>query len=283
MLEVTFNDSLAGSLIMCSGDDDRIGKVLSLDYMYLQLGDLTEGVFSDHRLCQIQSFFQNWLLADLAKYTFSPVELRKEKKKVNKVLRAAENGEPIRFWYSLQAGEYCPFLYLMSLLSESEAGLSCICLQNDLVSPPEGIFYWGQMEPEMVPSFFAAERKLSVESRARYAAEWKRLTSEPWPLRTMSEGFIVGVPETYFDGGISSFIPERGDFRPIKVLENYYCAVPTRLDYFATLWRISTILKQGDYALVRMQKKDPNWQYMADIDRAVFRRGKREDGKPIIF
>ncbi len=222
MVEVTFCGSFAGALrsLRHEHHDDRVGDVLEIDELYLELGDLTKGVFSDNRLEQLHSFFSDEWISETGDALFAPKVLKKPKRIVNKVKKAAKDGEDIRIWYSLSADQYCAFLYLVHELEGIDAHISYICLQNDSVYPDEGVWGMGLLEPKMIPAFFAAEQQLTEEARRHFAAEWKRLSSEPWPLRTFSEGAVVGVPESFYDSVMEYFIPEDKEFLNIPAAGN---------------------------------------------------------------
>ncbi len=89
-MEVTFSGSLAGSLKAARRSAEKLSDQIQwFDRLYLDMGDLTDGVFSEKRLRQLYSFFDNPLTCETARMFFRPRVLLKEKAKVEQVKAAA--------------------------------------------------------------------------------------------------------------------------------------------------------------------------------------------------
>ncbi len=120
-------------------------------------------------------------------------------------------------------------------------------------------------ETRDVLPYLAAERELTAEARALYAAEWRVLASEPWPLRVFTEGALSGAPETFYDSGIKSFIPCGEEFRPIQVILDYFRAMRGYPYSITMSWRVAAILGGKEFRLVRREDKneyEPYWDPM---------------------
>lgn len=272
MIDVTPSASLHGVLKYVRRNDKRIDKIIGFWPMYLHLGDLSNGVFSKERLTEVQSFFTDeWFKNGDAEGSVlvSNDDLTDAKIKTNKIVKAARSGENIRIWYSLNAEFYCFFLYLVDLLKDTNARISCICLQNDVVRIPAGCPGLGALNPEQVTPFLSAEHILTKEDIDSYSKEWNAISSQKQSLRVYCNGFLRCAPVDFYDGVIKHFIPFGEPFGCNEVIGNSYSVI-RGLDYFTMLWRFVAIIRSGDYEIDEFAPKDPKRQYLADIERIRF-------------
>ena len=126
MIEVTFSDSLCGMLKMADYYSDRFGKDRSfVSFMvFADIGNLSEGLFSEKRRCQVNEMHKHEYLFEGDFYT--RYRWRKTKKEMLQLIADCEAGEHLRIWSGNEPSELCLTLALISLLRDAAGQVSVI-------------------------------------------------------------------------------------------------------------------------------------------------------------
>lgn len=115
----------------------------------------------------------------------------------------AENGEPLRVWYSQAPHETCGFYWLMSQLEDSEEielhGIQLPsyyeCANGDVILWKS----WAAVSSEEWSPFLAEENPIPRNFRRGCAWKWQELAEENAPLRAVVNGRLVSVPVQFYD------------------------------------------------------------------------------------
>lgn len=118
-----------------------------------------------------------------------------------------KDGEKIRIWYSDAPYSRCGFYSLCAMLQKHLAVSKCrneICVvkmpeysvQDDSITCWQN---WGEVSAEEFAAFLPYERELTEDEIRMYTGLWNDLVEENSPLRTLINGQIIGVPETFYD------------------------------------------------------------------------------------
>ena len=115
----------------------------------------------------------------------------------------AENGEPLRVWYSQAPDEMCGFDWLMSQLEDlEEIELHGIRLPSYYECTNGDVILWKSWEevaPEEWSPFLAEKNPIPRNFRRGCAWEWQELAEENAPLRAVVNGRPVSVPVQFYD------------------------------------------------------------------------------------
>ena len=240
VLNISFNASASGAMMQCSNRE--------LDYVYhldlnMDLGALHCGARSESRYKQINSWFRKdpWLDDVL----FKVRDLKRNGNAVDYVKKQIEDGEKIRIWYDYSPSAMCGFYYLVSelywdLYYRNEE-IAVVCMNDD----PAFCAGWrglGGLNPNQFSELLQYEKRLNTENQRTILQEWSKVAEQQWPIRTVLNGNIVGVPEDFYDPLIKAFIPKEDELIPIKLLGNIL-ALPAIPDFSFAEWRLAVILR----------------------------------------
>lgn len=264
VLDVCFSDSLAGNLIMHNG---TVKSVANLD-LHLDVGNLSEGIFSKKRKAAINALYRDpWL------YGESIYNWRYWKKKtetLERIKEHARNGGEVRVWYSMDVKDLCGYMFLLSELKDINCEVWGVLLQAspDWLACADG--GWGQIERGDVESFLRSAWKVPPGERAQYAKKWEELCTQPWTLRTCMNGTVIGVPEDFFDSLLLSYIPQ-GEFRMMEVLGELIrnCGGAVQYDYWHG--RLTALLHTERFELTRDYSEKESKDYNPPIYKMWFR------------
>lgn len=172
------------------------------------------------------------------------------------LLERAEQGEPVRIWYSDQPDEMCGMLWFLSELKRRIKNIPTVLLlklptvyqvENAIVSSCG----WGGVDPEWLHMFLPLAQKVTPEYLSYADLEWKRLQGEQMPLRVVLNHSVQGVPMNFYD----SFLERTLEFMPNEfseaeligeVMGKYQLGVG---DLFLAQ-RVETMIKAGKLAPV---------------------------------
>lgn len=115
----------------------------------------------------------------------------------------AENGEPLRVWYSQDPDEMAGFWWPMSELEDLEDiqihGIELPsyyeCTNGDVIIWEK----WCEVSPEEWPLFLSKGNLLPRNYRRGCALEWQELVWEDAPLRAVVNGKLVSASEKLYD------------------------------------------------------------------------------------
>lgn len=225
--------------MQCS--DPELDQVRYLE-LNMEYGSLHCGARAESRYKQINSWFRDdpWLDDIL----FQIKDLRRNGNEIELIKKIAANGEKIRIWYDHSPSSMCGFCYLIDelywCLYDRDEAITAVCMNDDPVLglTTRGL---GSLDPRQFPDLLQYERKLSTEDQRAILREWADVAKQQWPLRTVLNGKVVGVPLDFYDPLIKAFIPAEGEILPRRLLGDILTldAIP---DFLLAEWRLSAIL-----------------------------------------
>ncbi|SHE51659.1 protein of unknown function [Atopostipes suicloacalis DSM 15692] len=236
MLEVVFNDSEKGSLIVAKNYDERnmqqgiighIGEepteterkehfqgqaiggksedVVNIGFS-LDVGKISGAIDGEER----QNVFRNlW-----SHFNFDHKEqehfFQNQRKDMEKLLNAAKNNIPIRIWKSDAPYSICGFYFVCYILRDIDCEISVVSLPEKKVFKDAIVVYnsWAEVEAGRFYQFLPFEKQLSQMEKKMHSGYWQRLIEENAPLRAIINGEVISVPEDFYDFIIQSNLPE---------------------------------------------------------------------------
>ena len=250
-LDVCFSGSFSG--ILKQHNRER-NSVVGFD-LYLDIGNLSEGVFSDIRKNAVNALYNDpWLDGE---DLFDEKYWREARRKLTRIKEHAQNNEAIRVWYSMDVSDMCGFMFIMSELRDIPCKLTGICLQ----ACPDWLAYassaWGQVHPDNIDHFYPYEREISTREKGLYADRWEKVCSQPWAYRTYLNGSVTGIPVDFFDNWLLSFVPE-GEFQMRDVLGKAIGAVNGVPQYEFWHMRLTELLQTERFEVTRDFSRSEN-------------------------
>ncbi len=240
-LEICFCDSFCGVLKVRKLPNSIVVPLR----LHLDIGDLTQGVFSDDRKEAVDALFDDpWLHGEAI---YDDEFWDEQVQFLNKIKSHAKSGGKIRIWYSLDAESMCPFLFLMSELRDISCGLHGICLQ---MCPGHTFFSWGMLDWNDVDRFLPFAREILPEEKSVYAAQWDTLCEKPWKLRTYLNGAVTGVPVTFFDPLLLSPIGDK-DFRMMDILRTLLTSMQGVFQFDFCHMRLTKLLHSARFEIAK--------------------------------
>lgn len=242
MLDVCFDPALGGMLI-AGRFDPELGEpgrdVVTLE-LYMDVGDLSEGVFSEKRKKAAAGLFKDpWM----GKRSF--VDKRHwdaAVKSLELIRRRAVSGERVRIWYGPDADSCSSFLWLVSELQPGNANLSAVAFSDLAYELEAHCCNWVRASLEDLPLFVQTERVLTPRQQANIAQRWNTICSSTLPLRIVLNGSVVPVEEDYYDAMICSSLPDR-PFMSGQVIGLMMKNYPADLPYYYLERRMCDLLR----------------------------------------
>lgn len=266
MLDVCFDPSLGGMLII-NRFNPKLGEpgrdVITLE-LYLDVGDLTDGVFSEKRKKAAAGLFKDqWL----GKRSF--VDKRHWDATINNlemIRKRAASGEHIRIWYGTDADSYSSFLWLVSELQSCDANISAVAF-NDLAYELESHCYnWVRTDFEDLSLFAQSAHVVTSEQQTNMSLRWNEICASSLPLRIVLNGHIVPVSENFYDSMILDNLPN-APFVPGYVMKVMKENIPTDLPYYFINHRMCELFRE--YCVI-VEQKENGQGYL--FDRLIFKK-----------
>lgn len=184
----------------------------------LSMGDISEPL-SDSRAAFLQSMIliEEKDFADIGNAAVAVARTTLER-----IQAAAENGAPIRVWYSQNPDELCGFCHLMTLIPE-ETEVHVVELPAYEVKDSCVIGYsgWGEVDPGQFAAFLPRQRRMTATERRYFISQWKQLVRENGPLRAVVNGRLMTVGEDFYDGFILRELAREGEtFHEARLIGN---------------------------------------------------------------
>lgn len=168
--------------------------------------------------------------------------------------RRAEEGEPIRVWYSDDPNDRCGICWLAAEMESWNAvppvfavKLPEFCEEENTTVHYRG---WGEVGVEKLHRFLPLQQQLSNEDLHALAAEWKSAQKQNMPLRVVEQGKLQSVPADYYDAVIWQELDKQPEEFPEAHLIG---AVVGRLavsDNFVAL-RLEELIEQGKLQITK--------------------------------
>ncbi len=294
MLEVVFSDSEKGSMKLAKNYNEKnmMGGAVSYGYIgekptkselkkhfkekhfegqavggsskdvvnigfSLDIGDVSGDIDGNER--------QNVFRKMWSRFDFDNKEqeqfFQNQRKDMEKLLTAAQDGTPIRIWKSNAPYSICGFYFVCNLLRNIDCNISIVSLpEYKKVSDNEIVTYshWGEVDAGRLYQFLPLEKELSQIEKKIVSDNWHELMEENAPLRAIINGKITSVPEDFYDFIITRNLPEN-DFIMArfmgKLLGEYNLGIS---DSWYAL-RIDKMIE--DNKLVVIENRDPSHPY----------------------
>jgi len=239
-VDVVFEESTKNNML-CN-NESGISNVVYIGY-FMDIGDISSGIDSNERK-------ELYMKLEQTKKEGVDDFFEKQADDLNKLVKAAKNGEQIRIWTGYQANNICPFAFLCDLLYDYECKISCIKLPPNYAS-------WGGVYSTTYKKMLEFEQPLKREEMEMYKNEWQILKKENSPLRAVVNGHILSVPENFYDFLIEKFIPEKDTFSIKEIIGAFVqdynnLAVGSNWLYL----RINKMIESGRFKLLNIPDKD---------------------------
>ena len=243
MLDVCFDPSLGGMLLM-----ERFNPQLGLPGrdvvtlgLYLDVGDLTDGVFSEKRKKAAAGLFKDpWM----GKRSF--IDKRHWDatiKNFELICERAKNGERIRIWYGTDADSYTSYMWLVSELQQYDCKITAVGF-NDLAYEIEPHCYnWVRTDADDLLLFVQAERIISSKQRINISKRWADICNHSHPLRIVLNGHVVSVDENYYDSMILENLPDK-PFCAAQAMREMLNNITTDIPYYYINRRMCDLLRE---------------------------------------
>lgn len=237
MLEVCFNDSLGSKLMRLNYKKEtqnlQSGNVLPLQ-LYLNLGDLSEGIFSDTRKKYVSDIFTDpWMGGECL---LSDDFWDNAQKAVDTILDKNNSGEKIRFWVTGLSNDICTFLYLISLFNDVS--------NVSVIYYPDYLTLY-RADTDKLMEFECLETPLTNDIKKVISPLWNSISSDKHLLRAVINCKPVGVDEAFYDSMILAQIPSY-EFNALGLIDRFMKAYSTHVDDFL-IKRMCLILRNGNY------------------------------------
>ena len=184
-----------------------------------------------------------------------------QRKDLDKLLHAAENGIPIRIWKSDAPYSTCGFYFVCYILRNVDCNISVISLPEYYpISENEIVEYshWGEVEAGKFYRFLPFEKQLTKMEKIAASDYWRDLIAENAPLRAIINGKLTSVPENFYDFIITKNLPDY-DFLMAwligKLLGEYRIGVSD--SWYAI--RIDKMIEENKLMVV--ENRDPSHPY----------------------
>ena len=274
MINVTFSDSLSGSLKMAdyyAKEQDRDVQDLSENihsiYLNLSMGYIGSDELGEERRNEFikinhdekhEIFYGEWF--------------DKTRKIVANLEKLAKAGERIRIWYSEAPDELCAFSWMISLLDSwgiDEDKILHVKLPNSL------LFYNGDyetysssamFEPNELVQLVGSQKVLTKGYKEAKIKQWKKVKEENTQLRTVLNGQIVSVYEDFYDSVILIELKKLGDvFEEMKLIGHSIVKINATIEFVAG--RIDEMIDKG---ILEIEQEAPiNKEYYCRLLRKI--------------
>lgn len=262
MINITFSDSLSGSLKMAdyyakkynSEIQDLKDNLYSL-YLNLDLGDISEQQFGEKRENDFVKMFGNEDISFMRKW------FNKELKKIDKIEKLLKQGHSIRIWYTERSNEFCGFCWLLTMLDLWE-------IDNDkilYVKLPQSILFdngkyevfgsSGMFDPEMLYQLVNNQCYLTESFKNYHIKKWQIVQKENTEMRVSINSQLLSVNADFYDSIILYEIEKLEDtFKQAEAIGNCLAKLWT-YDSFVS-WRIDKMIEKGLFEIVEEAPKD---------------------------
>lgn len=266
MLDVCFNPSLGGMLIInrCNPALGETGRdVITLE-LYLDVGDLTDGVFSEKRKKAAAGLFKDqWL----AKRSFvDKCHWDAVINSLETIRTRAASGEHIRIWYGHDADSYSSFLWLVSELQDCKANISAVAFSDLAYELEPHCYNWMRTDFDDLRLFTQLEHKVTRAQQANISLRWKEICTSTLPLRIVLNGQVVAVNDDFYDRMILDRLPNK-PFTSSSVMKGMMEDICTDLPYYFINRRMCDLFRKHCDIV---DQKENGQRYL--LDRLVFKK-----------
>ena len=250
MIDVLFSDSAAGALKEVKED------VYALVFL-LDIGDLSKPIESRNEL--IVSLYSQIDFEDVDEEELSAGISKAYFEGLEELEARLTNGVELRVWVSDTPSSILGLYHLCSILKAYDNSVYLLELPKHLVGV-EGIMgstTWDEISPEGFRQCFGLERKLSKEEINRYSELWEVQVRNPYPLRILLNGQIVGVEEDYYDFLIERRLGEE-PIEEARLIGELLHEYRIGINYYWYVKRIAVMIEAGN--IVVIDKNANSWE-----------------------
>lgn len=263
MIDVVFSDSAKAAMIIARRQRKESNGVAGLSFI-LDIGDLSAPPESEERAR---------IIAEQWGHAFDGMEDPAFRKFIegcradlDRVRRAAREGEGLRVWHSQAPSEACGLCHLLWEVRNAR------CPVTEVVLPPvsEGESGaversgWSAASPEEMLRFLPRERGIAPEIRKALAMEWSKAVEENAPLRAAVSGHLVGVSEDFYDPLLRACLPEE-PFSMALLIGRTLNRYPIGVGDWWYAGRIREMIRRGE--LIAMDAGDGDHPYSMTLRR----------------
>lgn len=265
MINVTFSDSLSGSLKMADyyakesniEIQDLKENLFSL-YLNLDLGDISEQTFGEKRENDFVKMFGNEDISFMRKWFNS------ELNKIDEIKKLVKEGHDIRIWYTERTNEFCGFCWLLSMLDIWGVENNKILY----VKLPQSILFdngryetfagSGMFDPEILTQLAMTQRYLTNSYKNYHIRQWQRVQEENAEMRVSINNQLLSVSSDFYDSIISAEIEKLDDtFKQAVAIGN--CLAKLWVYDRFVAWRIDEMIEKGLFEIIEEAPKGSSY------------------------
>lgn len=167
------------------------------------------------------------------------------------LVERAEQGEPIRIWYSDQPDEMCGMLWFLSELKRRMQHLPTVLrLKQPTVYQVGSTMVsncgWGGVDPEHLHVFLPLAQQVTPEYLSYADFEWKRLRREQMPLRVVLNGRVQSVPLDFYDSFLEREVDSMPDeFSEAELIGKVLCTYQLGVGDLFLAQRVEAMIEAG--------------------------------------
>ena len=173
----------------------------------LSVGDISEDIPGAKRqevLAWLYSIYPDDMGQEVAQDLLEPME-----KTLATIAGRIKTGEALRLWYSASPDELCGLYWFVDWLNRQDllqGALFLVRLPLWAGNPDGTVAYltdWGGVAPGAWAQYAALQTSAPAGFRQECTRYWQRMQEENAPLRTVVNGQLLSVPDTWYDGFIT--------------------------------------------------------------------------------
>ena len=246
-MEIVFGAAEKGILQRAKSEgylsSDRFDDIITLD-LGLDMGDIQKTPINDERKHLMEASFYSDLWAIPDDQDFLP-HWERTKNEYQKFSALAQTGGDVRIWYSSTPDSLCGFMYVVSELSRSACKISAVRLPGySHGAVPKPLIGWGNVRPDALPDHLKQEREICTCEQSEISFVWKKLKDENAPLCASVNGYLMGVPETFYDPFILSEL-DHSPFEVAPLILRVLHAFPLGIGAFTIAARLKEMIRLG--------------------------------------
>lgn len=182
-------------------------------------------------------------------------------KDIEKLLEIANKGKVIRIWKGNSPSSVCAFAFLCNLLEDLDCMIKVVNLPQYILRDDgiiESFVEWDSVAPKEFYKYLSYEKDLSHMEKIMYSGIWQELKLENAPLRAIVNGYLISVPEDFYDHLIIKNIPQ-GEFKMVELVGAVFGRYQIGVSDFWYVQRIKNMIQEGLLEVVF--EKQPSWKY----------------------
>lgn len=225
MLDITFDEGFGAIL----------KSVYHLDVLVLPL-ELQAGCLT--RLTNPNDTFWQWranetMIPGRQPHETATALYTNVRRQIEKLSQKLEAQTPLRVWTTQNVDDYLGLAWLCAQTRGKQIKIEQVSLPTIEIFEGEAPVLYaysrpGERDPDKLQAYFAEAVPISPSAQEAYANEWHEQVSLGGELRTIINGMLVNVPETFYDDLLRR-VWTPGELRPAtigKVIGSYAIGVP---------------------------------------------------------